>query len=60
MKYKYLRDIHTHASSNNETILVGTDENGDEFTITIPTLEVLEWLDVEYMKETLIKHIKQI
>tara|TARA_R100000353_G_C6477960_1_gene188344 strand:+ start:396 stop:578 length:183 start_codon:yes stop_codon:yes gene_type:complete len=60
MIYKNLHDIHTHASSGNETTLVGTDENGDEFTITLSTFELLEWLDVEYMKDTLIKHIKTI
>ncbi len=60
MIYKNLHDIHTNHSKDNETVLVGKDENGNEFTITLSTFELLEWLDIEYMKETLIKHIKQI
>ena len=46
MIYKNLHDINTIASSDNETLVCGTDENGKDFTLTL-------------LKETLIKYINQ-
>lgn len=57
---KNLHDIHTHYSKDNETVLVGKDENGADFSICIPTFELLEWLDTKYLKQSLIKYIKQL
>lgn len=59
MIYKNLHDINTIASSDNETLVCGTDENGEKFTLTLSTFEILEWFDREYLKETLIKYINQ-
>jgi|TARA_B100001093_G_scaffold490720_1_gene530056 hypothetical protein len=59
MIYKNLHDINTIASSDNETLVCGTDENGKDFTLTLSTFEILEWFDTEYLKESLIKYIKQ-
>tara|TARA_R110000744_G_scaffold113303_1_gene212320 strand:- start:428 stop:610 length:183 start_codon:yes stop_codon:yes gene_type:complete len=58
MIYKNLHDINTIASGDNETLIGGTDENGKDFTIVISTFELLEWIDTEYLKESLIKYIK--
>ena len=49
---KRLHDINTFmATEDNETLLVGTDENGKELTMVFNTIELLEWLDIDYMKE---------
>ena len=50
MIYKNLHDINTHCSNDNETMFVGTDENGEDFTIVLSTFELLEWVDTEYIK----------
>ena len=48
---KRLHDINTFmATEDNETLLVGTDENGKELTMVFNTIELLEWLDIDYMK----------
>ena len=60
MIHKNLHDINTTYSSDNETTLIGIDETGEEFTITISTLELLEWIDKKHLKESLIKHIKTL
>lgn len=59
MIHKNLNDINTYCSHDNETMLCGKDENGNEFTITISTFELLEWLDIEHLKQSLIKYIEQ-
>ena len=59
MIYKNLHDINTIASSDNETLVCGTDENGKDLTLTLSTFEILEWFDTEYLKESLIKYIEQ-
>tara|TARA_R110002051_G_C8714725_1_gene496004 strand:+ start:1141 stop:1323 length:183 start_codon:yes stop_codon:yes gene_type:complete len=59
MIYKNLHDINTSCSHDNETMLSGTDEMGNDFTIVLSTFELLEWIDMEYLKESLIKYIKQ-
>ena len=49
---KRLHDINTFmATEDNETLLVGTDENGKELTMVFNTIELLEWLDIDYMKK---------
>ncbi len=60
MKYKNLHDINTFACSDNEVYLSGSDENGKELTIVLNAFELLEWLDINYIKKQTIKHIKQL
>ena len=49
---KRMNDINTFMSTeDNETCLVGTDEYGKEFMIWFDTIELLQWLDTEYMKK---------
>jgi len=51
MENKRLNDINTFMSTDtNETILQGTDEYGEDFSITFDTIELLDWLDIEHMK----------
>jgi len=52
MKTRRLNDIHTFASTtDNETILIGQDERGRKTTIILNTIELLEWIDMDYLKE---------
>ena len=51
MQNKRLNDINAFMSTeDNETILQGTDEYGEDFSITFNTIELLDWLDIEHMK----------
>jgi len=60
MKYKNLHDINTFACSDNEVMLSGTDEQGEDFTIVLNAFELLEWLDMKYIKKQTIKYIKKL
>jgi len=60
MKYKNLHDINTFHCKDNEVYLSGTDEEGNEFTIVLNALELLEWLDIKYIKEQTLKYIDKL
>ena len=50
MKLKRLNIKAFHANKENETYLTGTDENGKEIQIVMSTIEVLEFIDKEYVR----------
>ena len=58
--YKNLHNINTFSCSDNEIYLSGTDENGDDLTIVLNAIEILQWLDMKYIKKQSIKYIKQL
>ena len=60
MKYKNLHDINTFACSDNEVYLSGKDENLKDFTIVLNAFELLEWLDIKYIKKQTIKYVKEL
>lgn len=60
MKYKNLHEINTFHCKDNEVYLSGKDEAGKEFTIVIDTIELLEWLDIRYMKKQALKYIDKL
>tara|TARA_R100000773_G_C4158669_1_gene77518 strand:+ start:361 stop:543 length:183 start_codon:yes stop_codon:yes gene_type:complete len=60
MKYKNLHDINTFACSDNEVYLSGKDENGKDLTIVLSAFEVLEWLDMKYIKKQTLKYIDKL
>ena len=60
MKTKHLHDFNTYYCYRNEVVISGKDENGKDFTIVFDTIELISWLDLPYMKEQAIKHIKEI
>ena len=60
MKYKNLHDINTFQCHRNEVYLAGKDENGEDITIVFDTIELLEWLDKQYMTEQALKYIKEL
>ena len=58
---KRLHDINTFMSTvDNETLLCGKDEYGKDFTLTFDTIELLECLDTDYMKQQAKKYIKSL
>jgi hypothetical protein len=61
MEYKRLHSINTFsASQEDETYFVGKDENGNDFHLTLSTIELLEWIDINYLKAKSITYIKNI
>ena len=56
-----IHDINTFAASNNNELYIGgKNEFGEDITIVFNTIEILEWLEIEYMKEQSIKYINQL
>lgn len=55
-----LHDINTSQHVLNETYLVGSNQYGEEVTIVLNTIELLEWLDIPRMKQQSCKYINQI
>lgn len=61
MTYKAIHDINTlMCNAENETILVGEDEHGKEIQIVFDTIELLEWLDIDYVKNKAIEYVKNL
>ena len=58
MNYKNIHEINTFSCSDNEILLSGTDENGEDITIILNAFEVLEWFDMNYIKEQTLKYIQ--
>jgi len=56
-----MNDINTFMSTeDNETCLSGTDEHGKDFTVWFNTIDLLEWLDISYMKQQAKNHITNL
>ena len=55
-----LHDINTSQHVLNETYLVGLNQWGEEVTLIIKTIELLEWIDIPRMKQQSCKYINQI
>ncbi len=55
-----LHSINTSQHVLNETYLVGSNQWGEDITIVLNTIELLEWLDIPRMKEQSCKYINQI
>ena len=55
-----LHDINTSQHVLNETYLVGQNQWGEDVTIVLNTIELLEWLDIPRMKQQSCKYINQI
>ena len=58
---KRIHDIDTFmATEDNETILSGKDEYGNDFILIFSTMELLEWMDIDYMKKQSKKYINNL
>ncbi len=59
MNYKNIYDINTFQCVGNE-VYIGAKSNGDDVTLVLNTIELLEWLDVKTMKKQSVKYIKSL
>lgn len=60
--HKAMNNINTFQAHENELYLRGVDENGNDFQVCFDSYDFLQWIDtehIEYIKEQLIKHIKE-
>lgn len=57
---KSLHDINSFACSDNEVYLSGLDEYGNDFTIVLNAFELLEWLDINYIKKKTLTYIEKL
>tara|TARA_R110002012_G_scaffold267492_1_gene451303 strand:+ start:1166 stop:1357 length:192 start_codon:yes stop_codon:yes gene_type:complete len=57
---KNLHDINTFSCFENEVHLTGKDEQGHDFTIVLNAFELLEWLDLNYIKKKALTYIKNL
>ena len=60
INWKHIHDINTFSCSDNEVFLSGLDENGEEITIVLNGIELLEWLDIRHIKEQTLKYIDKL
>ena len=62
LTHKALNDINTFQCCDGELYLRGTDEYGKDFQVVFDAYNFLNWINndqIEYIKEQLIKHIKE-
>jgi|TARA_R110002012_G_scaffold310134_1_gene517668 hypothetical protein len=60
--HKAMNNLNTFQCCEGELYLRGTDEYGKDFQVVFDAYDFLNWIDserVEYIKEQLIKHIKE-
>tara|TARA_R110002074_G_scaffold371284_4_gene546359 strand:- start:1137 stop:1319 length:183 start_codon:yes stop_codon:yes gene_type:complete len=60
MIHKRLNDLTTFSCHDNEVTLTGTDEMGRDLTIVMGAFDVIEMVDIKYIKEQTIKYIQSL
>jgi hypothetical protein len=63
MIHKRLNDINTISCNDNELLLSGVDEHGNDIIITFDAINFLQWIDKDTMsciKEQTIEYIKEL
>ncbi len=56
-KHVGFHNINTYQVVENETYLGGINSDGEDVVMVFTTIELLEWLNIDYMKKEAIKHI---
>ena len=59
MEYKNIYDINTFQCVGNE-VFIGGKSNGEDVTLVLNSIELLEWLDMKYIKKQSVKYIKNL
>ena len=59
MNYKNIYDINAFQCVENEVYIVAKS-NGDDVTLVLSTIELLEWLDLKRMKKQSVKYVKSL
>jgi hypothetical protein len=63
MIYKEVNNINTISCNDNELLISGVDEYGNDMTITFDAINFLQWLDkdtISCIKEQTIEYIKEL
>tara|TARA_R110000824_G_scaffold393_4_gene2813 strand:+ start:2058 stop:2315 length:258 start_codon:yes stop_codon:yes gene_type:complete len=59
-KCEYIHDLNTFSCSDNEVYLRGINNKGEDILLIFPADEILEWVDMGYIREKVIKHYSEI
>ena len=59
-RIEYIHDLNTFQCCDNELYLRGIDNKGEDILLVFPANEILEWLDIEYIRKEVIKHYTNI
>jgi len=59
-RLEYIHDLNTFQCCNNEVYLRGVDNRGKDILLVFPANEILEWLDMGYIREKVIEHYSEI
>ena len=59
-RIEYIHDLNTFQVCNNEVYLRGVDNKGKDILLVFPANEILEWLDIGYIREKVIEHYSEI
>lgn len=57
---KRLHDINSFHVEANEMVIIGKDEESNEFIFTMDCYEFLEWIDTGYIKDKLIDYLNEL
>ena len=59
-KYIGFHNISNYGTIKNETYVGGVNSNGEDVTLVFNTIDLLEWLDINHMKEEAKKYINEL
>lgn len=60
IRHEFYHSINTFACSDNEVHIFAVDNDGNEIGITFVAQEILEWIDMGYIRKEVIKHYSEI
>ena len=55
MNNKRINDINTYHFFEGDVTIVGVDENGEEFSLSIDAYELIQWINTDQVREELAK-----
>tara|TARA_R100000654_G_scaffold70961_1_gene101587 strand:+ start:715 stop:924 length:210 start_codon:yes stop_codon:yes gene_type:complete len=59
-KVMYIHDLNTFQCADNEVYLRGVDNKGEDILLVFPANEILDWLDIEYIRGEVLKYYTNI
>ena len=60
IRHEFFHSINTFACSDNEVHIMTVDNQGNEIGITFVAQEILEWIDMGYVREKVIEYYLEI
>lgn len=58
-QWTYLHDISSHQVVENETFLSAKNHKGEDIMLVLPTIELLQWINIGWLKEQSKKFIDE-